>query len=58
MVFESVFGSPLAIKNMYVSTSKMSLIKRNVFIVSRDDQIYSLDRRLLTTRRPSSDSPI
>lgn len=58
MVFEAVFGSPLTIKNMYVSTSKLSLIRRNIYIISQKNQIYSLDRRLINTRRPSSESPI
>lgn len=54
MVFETVFGSPLTIKNMYVSTSKLSLIKRNIYIITQKNQIYSLNRRLINTRRPSS----
>ena len=58
MVFEAVFGSPLYIKTLRVSTSKLSLIRRNVYIITDENQIYAYDRRLLTTRRPSAESPI
>lgn len=32
---EEVFGSPVYIKNLYVSESKMSLVRRNLFVITR-----------------------
>lgn len=47
-----VYGSPVTIKKMFISESKESLIRRNLFIVTRDDKLYMIGRELVSTRRP------
>ncbi len=47
-----VYGSPVSIKKMFISQSKESLIRRNLFIITRDDKLYMIGRELVSTRRP------
>lgn len=51
-----VYGSPVAIKEMYVSESKMSLTRRNIFIITRENKLFTINRDFVNTRRPRKDS--
>lgn len=48
-----MFGCPLQIKLLSISSSKLALLKRNLVIITRENQVYSIDRKLVTARRPS-----
>ena len=37
---------------MFISESKESLIRRNLYIITRDDKLYMIGRELVSTRRP------
>lgn len=55
-IFESeVYISPVAIKSMYVSESKQSLTRRNLFIITRENKLYTINRDFVNTRRPRKD---
>jgi hypothetical protein len=41
---------------MYVSESKMSLTRRNVFVITRENKLYTINRDFVNTRRPRKDS--
>ena len=47
-----VYGSPVSIKKLFISESKESLIRRNLFVITRDDKLYMIGRELVSTRRP------
>ncbi len=47
-----VYGSPVSIKRMFISESKESLIRRNLYVITRDDKLYMIGRELVSTRRP------
>ena len=49
---EEIFGSPVYIKHMEVSESKMSLTRRNLFIITGENQLYTIKRDFVSTRRP------
>lgn len=56
-IFESeVYSSPVAIKEMYVSESKMSLTRRNIFIITRENKLFTINRDFVNTRRPRKDA--
>lgn len=46
----------MAIKEMQVSESKMSLTRRNLFIITRENKLYTISRDFVNTRRPRKDS--
>lgn len=55
-IFEDeVYGSPVHIKHLYVSESKMSLTRRNLFIITRENKLYTIGRDFVSTRRPKKD---
>ena len=47
-----VYGSPVSIKKMFISDSKESIIRRNLYVITRDDKLYMIGRELVSTRRP------
>ena len=47
-----VYGSPVSIKKLFISESKESLIRRNLFVITRDDKLNMIGRELVSTRRP------
>lgn len=53
---EEVFGSPVSIKNLYVSESKMSLVRRNLFVITRENKLYTINRDYVSTRRPKKNA--
>lgn len=58
IIFRSkVYGIVLSIKHLFISESKQALLRRNVLIVTQEDQVYSLQREFLSTRRPKSADP-
>lgn len=48
------FAFPLGISYMTPFTSKKGLTRRNFLIITLTNQIYSLDRKLVSTRRPKA----
>lgn len=56
-IFETeVYAAPVTIKEMYVSESKMSLTRRNIFVITREDKLYTINRDFVSTRRPKKES--
>lgn len=56
-IFESeVYGSPIPVKALYVSESKQSLTRRNLFIITRENKLYTINRDFVNTRRPRKDA--
>lgn len=53
---EEVFGLPVHAKHLYVSESKMSLVRRNLFIITRENKLYTINRDLVSTRRPKKNA--
>ncbi|EAS03520.2 transmembrane protein, putative (macronuclear) [Tetrahymena thermophila SB210] len=51
IALEQKYGYSLGIKKMAVVTTKLSLTKRNLMIITPNNQIHSLDRDILSTRR-------
>lgn len=52
-IFETeVYISPVAIKALHVSESKQSLTRRNLFIITRENKLYTINRDFVNTRRP------
>lgn len=56
LIEEQIFGFPLTIKHLRISSSKLALLKRNLVVITRDDQVYSIDRKLVSARRPSGEA--
>lgn len=55
-IFEDeVFGLPITIKEMFVSESKMSLTRRNLFIITRENKVYTINRDFVSSRRPKKE---
>ena len=52
---EQVFGLSLTVKEMFVSESKMSLTRRNLLIITRENKIYNINRDMVSSRRPIKD---
>jgi len=46
------FGLPVGIKTFKPVQTKSGLTRRNLIAITTDDQIYSIDRYLTSTRRP------
>lgn len=53
---EQIFGFPLTIKHLKISSSKLALLKRNLVVITRENQVYSIDRKLVSARRPSGEA--
>lgn len=53
-VFQQKYSFPKAIKGFTASLTKLGLTKRNILIITETNQVYSLDRNMISTRRALS----